>query len=506
MKSSRTKNVSRNILVAIICQVTNLVISFVARTIFIKTLGVEYLGVNGLFSNILSVLSFAELGIGNALLYSMYKPLAENDIKKLSSLMTLYKKAYNIIALTITIAGISVIPFLNSLIKEPVQIPENIHLLYLLFLSNTIFSYLFVFKKSIIIADQKNWIVLLTKQVGHILMTIIQIFILIYTHNFILYLVLQFSFTLLENIICSIIADKMYPFVRKPGMPLRKEETKNIFQNIKSMAFYKFGSVILNGTDNILTSVLVNISTVGIVSNYVLLNAACNSILGNVTSSFTASVGNLNATENSNHKYEVFKKILFITAWCYGFVSMALICLSKYLIPVWIGNNYLLSTIVVIAIVSEFYVQGLHTAESTYRITSGLFKQGRFAPLVGAILNIILSFILYNLIGLPGIFFATTLARVSTIGIVDTVLIYKYIFNKNPIEYYLTNIFYLLLFILFGISSDFCISYIDVEGWIGVIVRAIVFTIIFNSLMILFFYRTKKFREFIGNIKYVIKK
>lgn len=506
MGSSRTKNVSHNMIVALICQITNLIVSFIARTVFIKTLGAEYLGVNGLFSNILTILSFAELGIGNALLFSMYRPLANGETSKICSLMALYKRAYNIIATTITFAGFCVVPFLQFIIKQKPDIPENIYFLYILFLLNTILSYVFVYKKSIIIADQKNWIVLLTKQGGHITMTIAQIVILIYTHNFILFLILQFTFTLLENIVCSAIADRMYPYIKLKGQVLPKDETKAIFQNVKSMAFYKFGSVILNGTDNILVSAMVNISTVGIVSNYALFNSACNSILGNITSAFTASVGNLNAIGTQDQKYNVFKKILFLTAWLYGFCSMALIFLSKELIPVWLGSDYLLSTFVVISIVSEFYIQGIHTAESTYRITSGLFVKGRFAPLVGSIVNIILSIILYKIIGLAGIFFATPIARMTTIGIVDSLLVYKNVFHQNPMKYYITNILYLLIFIVLGIVSNYCSTHIYISGWFGFVVKTFVFSFVFNLLFVMMFYRTTMFQELLFSIRQIIKK
>ena len=491
-------------IVAVLCQVTNLIISFVARTVFIKTLGAEYLGISGLFGNVLMVLSFAELGIGNALLFSMYKPIAEKDEPKQRSLLLLYKKAYNYISLIVLVCGLLVMPFIKYMIKEEPSIPENIYLLYFLFLLNTVLSYVYVYKKSIIIAHQQNWIALLTKQGGHILMTILQIIVLVYTHNYILFLILQLTFTFLENVFCSLIADKKYPYILDKAELIPSEERKGIFQNVKSMAFYKFGSVILNGTDSILISMLVNLTTVGIVSNYVLIYGACNSILANITSSFTASVGNLNATSEADHKYRVFQRIFFITAWIYGFTAVALVFLTKPFITQWVGDEYVLGMFAVIGIVSEFYIQGIHTAECTYRITTGLFVKGRLAPLFGSILNIVLSFVFFNWIGLAGIFFATSIARILTIGIVDTILIYKYVFKRNPIRYYLVNVLYLLLFVIFGVCADYVQRLIMIDGWLGVVLKCVAFTAIFNILFLSCFWKTRVFKEIIQSVRSIL--
>ena len=495
MANSRTKNVSLNVAAALICQGINLIINFVLRTLFIKTLGAEYLGVNGLFTNILSILSFAELGIGNAIVYSMYKPLATGDREKINSLMGLYKKAYTTIALIVLICGLLVVPFLGLLVKDTPDVHENITLLYLLFLVNTVSSYLFVYKKSIIIADQKNYIALIITQGMHIIQTAVQIVILYTTHNYILFLSIKIICTFLGNIIAGFYANRMYPYLKSKAQKLSKSETKSIFRNVRDLAMYKFGSVILNGTDNILVSSLINVTQVGYVSNYALLTSACNSILGNITSAFTASVGNLNVAESKEKKYEVFKKMLFITSWIYGFASVGLITIVEYLIPVWIGKDYLLSRVTSIAIVTGFYVHGVHSVESTYRMTLGYFKRGRFAPAISAIVNLVLSVVLCKIFGLAGIFIATPIARAVAIGIVDSYLIFSDNFKMSPLIYYRQYFAYFGLFICIGVLCDFIISFVSLTGWIGLIVRILIVTVIFNTIMLVIFGRTKMFKE-----------
>ena len=296
MQNSRTANTARNATFGLVSQIINIVLSFISRTIFISVLGAEYLGINGLFTNILMLLSFAELGIGNAIIYGMYKPLATDDKEKIKSLMALYAKAYKLIGTFVFVVGLLVIPFMDLIIKEVPNITENIILIYILFLLNTSLSYFFVYKKSIITVDQKNYIVLLYQQLFKVLQTVLQITFLWLTGNYLIFLFIQITITLLENIYVSQKADKMYPFLKEKKIEsLDKGERHQIFANIKALFLYKFGSVILNGTDNIIISALIGITAVGINSNYVLIISAISAVVGQIMNGFTASIGNLNA-------------------------------------------------------------------------------------------------------------------------------------------------------------------------------------------------------------------
>ena len=501
---SRTENVTINSFVSLLCQVMNLFLNFLTRTVFIKILGAEYLGINGLFTNILTVLSFAELGIGNAIVFNLYKPLAKNDIQKISSLMLLYKKAYIAIGLFVLGAGLLVIPFLDFIINTKPNISENISLLYFLFLFNTAISYFFVYKRNIIIADQRNYITLIISQLAIILKMLLQTFFLLITHNFIIYLIIQIICTLIENVLCSLLADKMYPYLKdNKGIPLSKAEAKLIFKDVKALTIYKFGSVVLNGTDNILISILLSIRDVGLVSNYVLLINSANSILGKLIDAFTASVGNLNTESNPKKQYDIFKKIMFINAWIYGFAAIGIFLISRDFIIVWIGKDYVLGQLTIFAICFDFYVKGVQAAPYLFRTTTGLFVQGRWSAFIAAIVNLILSVTLCKFLGLAGIFIATPIARLLSTGVIDPYLIYRHIFKKNIWEYFGMYIGYICLFIMITIISNFAICHILVHGWIGVIFEVLIVTIIFNILMFAVFFQTKMFKELIYSIKQI---
>ena len=501
MAKSRTRNVAVNIAVSLVTQALMLVLNFVLRTIFIRTLGVDYLGVNGLFSNVLSILSFAELGIGNAIIFSLYKPLAEGNHERLCSLMQLYKKIYRIIFFVVLIIGLALIPFLDFFIKGQPNIHENLILIYLLYLFNTAISYLYIYKQSIIQADQKKYVVTTVMTVANIVKFVLQIAVLYLFHNFIVFLVIQLACTVGGNIYCSIVADKRYPYIKNTPQPLAKEDSQKIFTDVKSMAAYKFGSIILNSTDNVIISAMVNITTVGLLSNYTMLTGACNTILHSITAAFTASIGNLNAVGSEEQKYNVFNKVFLITAWIYGLAAVGLMVLSKYFITVWIGPEFVMKPIVVLALLGEFYVAGIHTLESHYRTTMGFFVKGRFAPVLAAVLNVGLSIVLCLRWGVVGVLAATSIARISTLAVVDSWIIYKDGFHRRPIIYFLKNAGYLVLFFAIALLCYKVVSYITYPGWIGVIVQIISVALIYNIVMVLVFHRSKSFKEIVQALK-----
>lgn len=506
MRNSRTENTVKNASFGSATQIINILLGFVSRTVYIYILGVEYLGINGLFSNILMILSFAELGIGNAIIYSMYKPLATDDKEKIKSLMDLYAKAYKVIGTFVFIAGLLVIPFMGYIIKDAPNIKENITLIYLLFLTNTTLSYFFVYKKSIIIADQKNYVILLYEQSFRILQTIGQVVFLLLTGEYILFLLIQIITTLLNNIVMAKKADKMYPYLKEGvAKSLDKKESKEIFTNVKSLFLYKFGSVILNGTDNIIISAFIGITSVGLSSNYLLIISSLGSISGQIMNGFTASVGNLNAVADSESKERIFNRIFFVSAWMYGFFTIGLYMFLNPLITLWIGNEFILSKGVVFALVLHFYINSVHFTAYTYRTTMGLFVQGRLAPVAAAILNVVLSIWLAKHLGLMGIFLATSIARFFTTGIVDPILVYRSGFNKNPIHYYIRYFAYVGLFVILYFILNFIISFVVVEGILGFVLKIVIVSILFNVAMVLLFWNNRDFIEIKSAIYNLLK-
>lgn len=504
---SRTKSSLINFIFAMIGQGIGLVVSFIARIFFVKILGSEYLGLNGLFTNILTVLSLAELGVGNAITYSLYKPLAENDINKCNLLMQLYKKIYIIIGITILILGISLTPFLSIFIKEIPKIP-NINLIYILFVLNTAISYFYSYKRNLIIADQNRYIATIYRYGFYILLNIFQIIYLLLVKDYIGFLVIQIITTLLENILVSIKANKMYPYLReKKQFKLDNDTKKEIFNNTKAMMMHKIGGVIVNSTDNIILSRFVGLVAVGIYSNYYLIISALNLIFGQIFSSLTASIGNLCASSKKEKQFEIFKHINFLTFWIFSFSTISLLILFNPFIELWVGKEYIFNFDIVLILAINFYISGLRKSVLTFREASGLFQKDKYKSIIEAIINLVTSIILAIKFGTFGVFLGTFISSVTTCVWIEPYVLYKYGFNKKLSLYFRTYFKQLSLTILIAIVTYLLCSIIKFNIYISFTIKALICLIIPNTILYLIYRKTENFQYFYDKIfSKIIKK
>lgn len=305
--SSRIKNSVNNMISGFVYQALSLILSFVSRTVFIHTLGSEYLGLNGIFSDVLTLLSMADLGFNTAMAYTFYKPLANNDQQKLTSLVAFYKKVYNVIAIAVTVLGVLCIPFLKLIVNTEKDIP-NLTIYYLFSLAGVVISYLYVYKTTIITADQKNYVVVKINIYTSLIKTILQIGVLYLFKNYILYLAIGVIVQYINNIIASKKAEKMYPYIKDVSNTekIDKEVSRSIWKNMKSVFIYKFSGTMFNATDNIIISVLIGTSTVGVYSNYLMVSSKLLLVAQIIFSALTASIGNVIVKETPEKRYEVF--------------------------------------------------------------------------------------------------------------------------------------------------------------------------------------------------------
>lgn len=498
-ENTRTENVFRNVVYSVISQIIMLVLQFALRTVFIKTLGVQYLGINGLFTNVLTILSFAEMGLGNAIIFSMYKPISDKDTEKLKTLMSFYKKMYKYVFIIVLVIGISLIPFLGQLVG-PQEVPGNIVVYYLFFLSNTALSYLWIYKASIINADQKSYLVVVYQQIFMLIQVGIQIIILILTQNYLNYLIIQIIMVIATNFFISKRADKLYPFLKDNNVkPMTKEDSSTISTNVKSLMLYKFGSVVLNGTDNIIVSMLLGLANVGVLSNYVLILNSVNSLLQKVTESFSASIGNLNITKDRDKQENVFFQFLFINFWFYGIITVGFIVLVNPFISLWIGESYTFGMFFVITIGINFYLDGVRAPSYIYRTTLGLFKQGRMAPIIAAISNIFLSFYLGDKLGITGVILATIIVRFFVILLIDNILVRKSI-GLSLLKYYIHFFRYVIILSIATIISYYIVNLINPVDILKLLLSGVVVFVIVNICLYVstcYFKEFKKLKEII---------
>lgn len=497
----RTKKSLTNLITSLIGQAFSIIISFITRMIFVKCLSPEYLGVNGLFTNILSMLSLVELGVGSAMTYSLYKPLAENNKEKIKTLMDLYKKSYRIIGLIILILGIGFTPFYKYLINDIPNI-QTLNIIYILFVINTGVSYFYSYKRSLIICDQKKYIAMIYKYTFYFLYNIAQIIVLLLTKNFILYLICEVISTILENIAISVKADKMYPYLKdKDIKPMKKDEFNKIKKNVFAMMFHKVGGMVVNSTDNIILSKFVGIISVGVYSNYYMIINGIQIVTNQIFDAIVASVGNLGVSESKEKIKSVFNKVFFMGFWIFSFCSICLIVLFNDFIQIWIGEQFLFDFSIVIVIVIVFYLRGMRKAVLTFKDATGNFYHDRYKPLIESVINFIISIILVKRIGIIGIFLGTVISTLTTSLWIEPYVLYKYVFKQNVKEYFYKFIKYTIIAIIVGITTLLVSSIIKNVSILTIIIKLIICLVIPNTLYFLIFYKTKEQKYFINLIK-----
>lgn len=509
MKTTRTGNSIRNTFFALGAQAVQSIMAFVCRTVFINTLGKTYLGFNGLFSDILTLLSLAELGVGTAILYSMYKPAAADDKKNLSALLNLYKKVYNTIGILITVIGLCLTPFLNYLISDIPPMPE-LPLIYILYLFNTSFSYFFIYKKSILIVYQESYVYSIVYIITSLTQSILQIIFLFLTNNFIIYLIIQMVCTLLNNIIVSIYVDKKYSFIKTYKKEIVSEDTKKkIFTNVKAMFVSKLSLAIVTSTDNLLISKFVSTIVLGMYSNYTLFITLMRTIVLKIFEALTGSIGNLVATESNEKIYHTFKKIWFVNFWIVGFPSAALFVLINPFIELWVGSDFLLGMDVVFLICLNLFMRLIRNTLITFNDTYGHFVELRAKCVAEAIINFFVSllFVLFLNMGIYGILLGTFISNITTNFWYEPYLLFVKKFHVGIKSYFFIFGKYLFVIVAGGALSYFlCYNVITVAGWLGFIIKILVTCIVINIIIVASYFKTEEFKYLSEIIKSRFKK
>lgn len=506
-KRSRTEYSLMNILTGIVGYGVNTVVGFVCRVIFVRTLSADYLGVSGLFTNVLSMLSLAELGISSAITYALYKPLAEGDEKKTAAIMQFYRKAYGVIGCVVGLVGLAMMPFLGVIIQDPPEIQENIYLLYLLYLLNTVVSYFFSYRQALLTASQRQYIVSGYNYVVTIGQSFVQIIYLLLTHEYIGYLLIQVAGGIIYNIWISWKAGKDYPYVKnKDTEHLSKNERRSLFRNIKALAVNKVSGVLVNSTDNIVITFFSGIGSVGFASNYTLLTSTLDSLVTLLFNGLTGSVGNLNATSDEETRYRFFKTLNLANFWLYGWAAVGIVVVSGDLVQLLFGSEYVLPLRVPVILAINFYSIGMLHASYTYKSTLGLFRYGQYILIFTGIINIVLDVMLGKTMGMFGVYLATLIARACTNLWYEPYAVYRYGLNRKPGLYYVRYIKYGLLLVVICSLSYWLCSFCEFSIAVDVLLKVIICSVVFNGVFFCAFCRTEEGKYLIDSMKRIIRR
>lgn len=493
---TRTQNIKKNLIFNMIKYVTNLLLQFLLRTVLIYYMGAEYLGLNGLFTNIFSFLNLAELGIGSAIVFSMYKPIADGDTEKVKALEHLYKKFYTIIAVVVGVIGLGITPFIKYFMSGGVSADINVYILYIMYLANTLIGYFAAHKRSLLFAYQRNDVENKIKTICIVGMTIIQIIVLMMFRNYYLYFGVTILFTLIECVLIRVIAGKMFPEIKGKANAIDEDTKKEITKNVTALSLHKIGSAVVYSTDNILISSFFGVVILGAYSNYYLIISSLISVFTLFSNALLASVGNLIASSDSEYVYDKYKLISFMFAYLSAFCTICLVSLFQPFIKLWTGGGeYLLEMSTVIIICVSFYLMRMRTAISIFKDSAGLYWQNRWQPIIESIVNLVTSIILAKLMGINGIFIGTIISTVVAPLWWEPTVLYKHYFKK-PLKEYFTR--YIRDFAIMAISCiiTFLVCGLLPDGGIWLLIlKFAVCIILSNVLLILAYLPTKDFKK-----------
>lgn len=457
---SRLKNAARNVTVSLIAQVIILAVSFLNRTVFIKLLGAEYLGIDGLFTSILTVFSLAELGIGNAIIFNLYKPISQNDTHKSRQFITLYEKAYNAIIISIICVGIILMPFLRKITKaDLLEIDINIYIVFVLFLFNTVSSYFLAHRQAVLVVNQRQSSVSLWQLVIKISALICECAVLYIFRNYYIFLSVKVIANYIQAIIISMQAKKEFPeLCEKSNEKLSKEEICVVKKNVGALFIRRIGSVVLSSADNIIINGFVSTVMVGVYSNYTMIIMALKQLTVQIFTAMTATVGNFVAAKCKDEVETLFKVYTFAVFIVYGITSVCFyVLVNRFILLLW-GKAYILSKAVVFTITLDYFMYGFQNAINTFRDTTGNFVQGKYRAIFSAIVNAVLSVILVKPLGIGGVILATVISRVAVSAWYDPYVLYKYFFKKRIFGYYMRLLGYILVMVIMCLGIDFLLS------------------------------------------------
>lgn len=499
---SRIKNTKRNLIYTIIFQVIRLAFIFLNRIVFVNKLGAVYLGINGLFTNLLGFFSLADLGLTTTMMYSLYKPLAEKDEKKIAQYLQYFKKLYNYIALSIFIIGIIFIPFLKYLVNLPEDIP-HIYLYYILILLNSVISYLFVYKTTLLSADQKMYVINKYDTIFQFILFILQILVLLLTGSFVLYLIVNIFCTFFSNLLKVQATKKIYPHLSKfkDKKNISKKERKKIFENLSSLFLYKIGGVIQTNTDSVLISIFVGTVTLGYYSNYSTIILSVTAFLTMIFTALKSSVGNYVVKKEVDDQFNMFNILEVYNFWLVGFCSICFLILIPDFIKICFGDEYVLSNGLLICAVLNFYTSNIRQVLWIYRETTAIFKKTKYVTLVTAIINVFLSIILGKFLGLIGIVAATIISRMIYAWWKEPQVLFNDYFKKNSVSYILNYIKRLILIsIMYIFILTVCDNIIISNIYFSFILKGILCTIISGMIFLIIYRKSNAFNFLKTNI------
>ena len=509
MANSRTVNVVKNTSATLVDKLMQIVIQFALRTAFIYILGNEYTGLSGLFTDVLHVLSLMEMGLDSSMIFSLYKPLAQNDTRRIRQLLQFYRTAFTIIGFVVMGAGIACVPFLRYIVKDVPNIKEDIRGIFLMYVATSACSYFLIYRAVLLRANQQSRIISKWNVIVYSVECVVEIVLLLIFKKYYAYLIVHFIAVIARNIIISHITTKKYPhFFDQKEEPMSKRERRTLFRDLACLTMYDVSGVVINSTDSVFISAFVGTVEVAIIGNFTMIITAVRSLVNQSVNAVKPSIGNLAATSSNEKQEQVFKTLNFLTFWIACICCTCLfVLLNPFVGDIWLNSSYVVSNAIIGVMVANFFIAVMVFPVEGFRTANGLFVQGWMRPLIMAALNIALDFFWGRKWGIMGIFVATTVSRLLTQVWFDPWLIFTRVFKTSVLAYYIKYVVYAATTAA-SCAIAYCLCgmiHVD-SGILRFLIYAVISVIIPNLIVLALFGRSDDCHYLFGAVKQLLAK
>lgn len=489
IKYKRVENTSRNAIFGLLLKIITILGAFITRTMIIRLLGIEYIGLDGLFASVLSFLNMAELGFSSAIVYKLYKPISEGDTDQVCALIKYYRAIYRGIGTVVLTLGLAVIPFLRFFVKGSVPPDVNLYVLYLIYLFNTVLSYFaFAYKTAILNAHQRNDLPSKVSSIAFLIKYLLQFVLLLLFRNYYCFVIVIPLTTLLANIGNAILAKKYYPQYVCRG-EISDSDRKEVRSKVSALLFNKIGVAVINGSDNIVISSFLGLAVLGIYDSYYYIFNMLHGVMDVFHSGVVGGIGNSIVTESIDKNFDIFKRLSFVNYWIVGWCSICLACLYEPFINIWIGTNSAFPSLYSVIMALYFYFYMIRFIIIIFKNAQGMWWEDRYRALLEGIFNLFLNVLMVQIIGIYGVTLSTIIAMLIISIPWETRVLFKGYFKRITKDYFTTLLVGTLVMIAIGSLTFFVCNCIHVGKYMDLIIRACICLIVPNLLLCIIYWK-----------------
>ena len=502
----RKKKALLNAIVNICGFIITFIPSLIIRKIFLNTLGSEMLGLNSVFTEIIGWLSIVEMGVGSAIVYSLYKPFADNDRKKINAYIRFYGKFYRSIGCIVLAGGLLLSPFLSFFIKDEVDM-KIATIGFILFLFNSFITYLFSHRLCILNVAQEAYKISIGTTISKLVIFGLQFILFLFYPSFLLFIAIQLVVNLIYFIVINSYVTKSYSWLGRNKEEIPEAEKRSLLKNIKAMFMHKIGAVVVFSTDSLVITKFIGLTAAASYTNYQIIIMAIQTLIGTAVNGITASIGSLLTTGDKEHAYKIHKNLFFLNFWITSFIIISLFNTLNQFIVLWVGEKFLLDTLTFVVILINVFITLMRSSVERFKEGSGNFYKDRYAPICEAVINLVASIVLVHYMGLPGVFIGTLASNLLVIFWTQPYIVYRYIFDKKLSAYFIMYFKYLLLGIIpFIITSFITNSFKYNYNISSFIANCLINIVVVNGIYLVMFFRKEEFKYYLNMVKEIVKK